>query len=315
MTEYLFDPLPADLQKAYEEYDRQGLGHMNAQRWAEAIQVYQQSHRILLSRQPPAKRHHKGGPLYFLGVCHAFGGQKAEAMQYFLLAYIEDLLSEPHAQINIAETRAAAKNLRQCGVEERLLDVVKATALQKKSRGEVVQEPIAILAEALESRGGIGVLQTLSQGFPAGFLKRPVDVLETPWVNRVFVGGNYNFPATLMEIKKAIVEAGCDPILAIEFAMPEDMIHHHTLMLLHTCKRAVFDISADGGHLVEIERLRDYQIDPLLVFPHFPGDDSPPKVSAMLKTMGYATYPYHEMRILRELVLDYLTGMGMRAQR
>jgi hypothetical protein len=277
------------------------------QRWKEAAKVYLQSYQLLLGKQPPGQRFHKGGPLHFLGMCFLYLGQKGDAPKYFLLAYIEDLLSKGKGQINIAETEAAALTLRALKVDEKLLNSIRRIAVDKRKKQIIIRDPEELLAEVIESKGGAQYLQSLSTKLPPPAQKRPLASIDSPWNRRVFVGGNYNNPATLMEIKEAVLEAGdFDPILANEFDMAEDLIHHHTLMLLHACKYAVFDISFEGGHLMEIERLRDYGIIPLVVYSSFPSGSSRPRVSEMVKTMGYEAKPYRGMKELKNSVIRYL---------
>ncbi len=89
--EPMYLPLSAEEQKKYLEFDRQGYIHRRMQRWDDAVQIYLQSCAYLLNTQPPGHRYHKGGPLHFLGMCYFYRGRKADALKYFLLAYIEDL--------------------------------------------------------------------------------------------------------------------------------------------------------------------------------------------------------------------------------
>lgn len=305
----MFEPLPAEIQQKYAEFDRQGFIHRRMQRWVEAAKVYSKSYQLLLGSQPSGQRFHKGGPLHFLGMCYLYQGQKAEALKYFLLAYVEDLLSKAKGQINIAETEAAALALRTLKVEEQILSAIKRVAVEKRTKGIVVSNPEELLAEAIESKGGAAYLRSLSARLPPPAKNRSLAAIDPAWGNRVFVGGNYNNLATLTEIKEAVLEAGdFDPILANEFEMPEELIHHHTLMLLHNCKHAIFDISFEGGHLMEIERLRDYGIRPLVVYSKLPGDPPRPRVSEMVKTIGYKPTAYRDMKELRESVIHYLTG-------
>lgn len=303
----MFETLPAEVQKEYIEFDRQGFIHRRMQRWEDAAKVYLKSYQLLLAEQPPERRFHKGGPLHFLAICLLYEGKKAGALKYLLLAYIEDLLSKGKGEINIAETEAAALTLRALKVDEKLLNSIRRVAVDKRKKEISIRDPQELLIEAIKGKGGVQYLRSLSSKLPPPAQKKPLGSIDSPWHNRVFVGGNYNNPATLMEIKEAVLEAGgFDPILGNEFEMPEDLIHHHTLMLLHACKYAIFDISFEGGHLMEIERLRDYGIMPLIVYSSFPSGPSRPRVSEMVKTMGYTAKPYKNMKELRNSVIRYL---------
>lgn len=265
--EPLFTPLSAEQERKYLEFDRQGFIHRRMHRWDEAVETYLKCYEYLLDNQLAGHRFHKGGPLHFLGMCNFNLRKNHQALRYFLLAYVEDLLSKPKGQHLRAETEAAALALRSLKVDEAVVNSVRRVALEKRRGGIMIQDPNEVLKEGLAGKGGAKFLRSVAAAFPAPAARRFLSLLDTPWAKRVFVGGNYNNLATLKEIKEAILRAGdFDPILANEFEMPEKLIHHHTLMLLHTCKQAIFDISFEGGHLMEIERLRDYQIRPLVVY-------------------------------------------------
>lgn len=90
---------------------------------------------------------------------------------------------------------------------------------------------------------------------------------KSDWERHVFVGGNYaTHIAELKRIKRVCFDKGYDPVLAKEFKFPPGKVHHHSLMLLHERSKAVFEVSSEAGQLMEIERLRDYEIKPLIVY-------------------------------------------------
>ena len=111
--------------------------------------------------------------------------------------------------------------------------------------------------------------------------------------------------ANLEEIKRFVREEGFDPILAAEFDIEELDIHHHSLLLLHLCSKAVFEVTFPAGQLMELERCRDYNIKPLLVRNTM--QDQDPLVSQMIRTMAdEEVNAYSSIDELRELIRGYL---------
>ena len=87
--------------------------------------------------------------------------------------------------------------------------------------------------------------------------------------SRVFVGGSYHQEerSRLAGIKSEITKAGYRPVVADEVQLENDGdIHHETMVLLHSCRLAVFELSQLSGALMEIERVPDYGIQALVLF-------------------------------------------------
>jgi hypothetical protein len=126
--------------------------------------------------------------------------------------------------------------------------------------------------------------------------------------NRVFVGGNYDYLATLRQIKEYISDTGFEPILAFDFDVPLRDVHDFDLRLLHNCKYAVFDETYPAGELMEIERARDYGVNLLVVYQvrHASNREPPPQISGMLTTLKCAMKGYATFSELREIINDWL---------
>jgi len=292
--------LPPDLLRQYQRISGEGAVHQRMLRLKEANESFKELYELLLEKQPTDGRYHKGGPLHLRGITYLYQENPNLAIRYFILAYIEDLLSKKLGEINRAEAEPAALTLRGFGFKETYLTKIKKKIVDARKQNRLVQDPSTILND-LEQKSN---LSSLCRNIPKLSQKRPLGSIQSDWSKRVFVGGNYNNPATLYAIKETILREGFDPILAIEFDIPESKIHHHTLMLLHSCRLAVFDVSFEGGHLMEIERLRDYGVECLLVYGSF--DQTPPRVSAMLKTIGYEPNPYTSQDALIKKVGAFL---------
>ena len=77
-------------------------------------------------------------------------------------------------------------------------------------------------------------------------------------------------------------------------------------MLLHECRRALFEVSDDVGQLMEIERLRDYQVSALMLC-----QKDEKRLSGMLKTLFESSdcqfKQYGSMEEMDTHVRDFLT--------
>lgn len=92
---------------------------------------------------------------------------------------------------------------------------------------------------------------------------------EGTYRSRVFIGGSYHLGmrSRLEEIKLAVSQAGFHPVIADKFQLEnENDTHHETMVLLHSCRLAVFELSELSGALMEIERVPDYGIHALVLF-------------------------------------------------
>lgn len=99
--------------------------------------------------------------------------------------------------------------------------------------------------------------------------KRDAAYLQGTYRSRVFVGGSYHseMRSRLNDIKVAVHEAGFIPIVADEVVLQNtDDIHHETMVLLHSCRLAIFELSRPSGAFMEIERVADYGTQTLILF-------------------------------------------------
>lgn len=302
---------PENLRVKLDELYHQAYIHQRTWRWSEAVKTYRTIYEILIDNQPQGSRFHKGASLHLLGLALLHVQETSSAIKSFLLAYTEDVLSKSPGEEDGADWEPAGLFLKlHFEVRPALLEVIKKLAHGAKEAKQTIQNPNATLARALaEVEVDEQQITRLCQAIPEIKPRRSLDELRGPWKLRVFIGGSYNQIAILEKIKETVAQAGYDPILAVDFEMPEDLIHHHTLILLHSCKLAVFDISRENGHLMEIERLFDYGIIPLFVYSAMEVS-AEPRVSTMLKTRlrqsGFEPQPYRTIDKLCELVREYL---------
>ena len=103
--------------------------------------------------------------------------------------------------------------------------------------------------------------------------------------SRVFIGGSYHQEerSRLADIRAEIVKAGYEPVVADEVQLENEAdIHHETMVLLHSCRLAIFELSQLSGALMEIERVPDYGSRALVLFAAPSGQEYLP--SRMLST-------------------------------
>jgi hypothetical protein len=127
----------------------------------------------------------------------------------------------------------------------------------------------------------------------------------------VFVGGNYaTNSAVLLKMKEILLKINLEPVIADDYAIPEgETIHEFCLMLLHTCRYAIFDVTMAGGQFFEIERTRDYGIKPLIVFNADSISRERPFTSGigMLEGLERQMKAYHDIETdLEPLLQEYL---------
>lgn len=105
-------------------------------------------------------------------------------------------------------------------------------------------------------------------------------------------------------------DLGFEAVVVLDYKVPPGMTHHHSLMLLHECKYAIFDFSHQSGQLMEIERVRDYGVQALIVFQT--ADPSFFPVSEMVKALvaeeGIKVEPYQDFDELRSKIDAFLAG-------
>jgi hypothetical protein len=278
----------------------------------QAEELFKKDYALYLKIQSEEKRPvHKGTPLYNLGLAVIAQGPSKfeEGLHYVLLAYVEDVLSCPYGEEDDADRAPAAQFLRDIlQIQLSLLREIKSHAAKAKSDGlwGLQFDPTSLLKVTVEAlRIPFDGLRSLCRvkefhrgQVPVGF--------PQPWEMRVFIGGNYDTHApVILEIKGEVVRSGYTPVIAFETAIPSHLVYHHSLMLLHTCRLAIFEISSPAGQLIEIERARDYGTIVLLVRSAI-DPQLPPRVSGMITTAGFRIEYYRDIPDLRQIVGQFL---------
>lgn len=296
-----------------------------------AIQLYRED---LHFREEVQKRErrpvHKGGPLYSIGLLLLFLTEEEykgkdlfgikerlpSALNHILLAYIEDVLNTPFKREVDADIAAAALALKRFfGMEPTFLDEIRNRVFSWKRDGRWLKayDPQVILNEVITSRGEPTTFaRVLQEGKIPHFIPRQPIGFPQPWDRRVFIGANYLDQRAIVDVMEEIVaKLDFTPVVMARTIIPQGKTHHHSLMMLHTCKYAMIDVTGEAGQLMELERTFDYEIEPLVVIKKSYLEIG--KLSEMVKTWRkIEPRPYDDSsfesirRDLERLIKEYL---------
>lgn len=125
--------------------------------------------------------------------------------------------------------------------------------------------------------------------------------------NRVFVGGNYDNIGILRMTSQYVSDLGYQPIMALDFDVPLSRVHDDDLLLLHNCKYAIFEITIPDGHLMELERAKEYGVQTHAVYQA--RDESrgpPPAISSMVLSLEVPKYGYLNFNDLQVRISKFL---------
>lgn len=137
-----------------------------------------------------------------------------------------------------------------------------------------------------------------------------INTIPGRYEDRVFVGGNYDSMPVLREIEKYAAQTHFTPILAYDCDMPVAFLHDYTLLLLHSCRYAIFDVTRPSGELMELERIKDYGTNALVVYQVKSAEEAlkvPGQISQMLTTVqNVFKYGYHDFETLSKYIQRWL---------
>jgi hypothetical protein len=295
----------------YREIMRQGQIEFYMERYAESIPLFDRVHQIVVESQIEIHRGlHKGDVFYFRGVAELGNNQPVAALRDVLFAYVEDTLGTPvDFEDNADRTPAGRLLVDGFAIQLRLLREIKRVSRGIKQVRQTwldAVDPQPILVEAGHSLNlteadflGLCERQNLALGPAAlGF--------PQPRENRVFIGLNYDRNADLIpEMHLAIIMRNRTPVAVRDVVIPPgNNVHDVSLLLLHTCGSAVFDVTNPNGQFMEIERARDYGVNVMLVRAEPVGH--PAHVSQMIADLHYPLFTYRDREELRQIIVDHL---------
>ena len=301
--------IPQSIEEESRRLRLSGLAELYRKNYDRSEACFESLLKLLYVTQDREKRPiHKGLPLFNKGIASI--GQKdfAKALYCILLAYIEDTLTQDFDLEDEADRAPAGRYLADTFIIElRLLRDIKNQSKRTKEEGKwnTVLAPEMILEEVMRSCG-IGRNDLLSKcrrqdprlglmtlGFPQ------------PRERRVFIGTNYDTQtAVIPEIQIAVALRNYVPIITGEVMIPPEEAHDASLLLLHTCGHAIFDITDPAGQLMEIERARDYGVRVLLLRSKPIGHE--PHLSQMIRSLNYELRIYGSTTELVQHVLNFL---------
>ena len=276
-----------------QELEYRGFSKWDSAEFAEAEQIFKKILGIIREREQKRREAlPKGSVLYNIGVSLGLQGETKKALRYFL-AYAEDALQTEVGDEDNAE-RGAAYNVLRNYYGVRLSTFVRINEVAEKIKPiDIEALPLTVIQpEEVIKQAGMpdefdypeimdwvqSVPEILDRKMPFGF--------PQPLERRVFVGGNYLKQSPILnKIKDAVrrVDKRYVPLMVREVDFPMTHIHHHSLLLLHTCKYAIFDITDTAGQLMEIERTIDYENEVLVLYGE--SSDSTNYITSMVKTL------------------------------
>ena len=95
--------------------------------------------------------------------------------------------------------------------------------------------------------------------------------------------------------------------MASDFETPEGVtIYHKCLLLLHCCKYAIFDFSEQAGQLLEIERVQEYGVKTLAVWPENKESALTQMLKSSLENRGIEYKPYETFDEMTHIISEFL---------
>ncbi len=150
----------------------------------------------------------------------------------------------------------------------------------------------------------------MKSGKPAERQKHSPDRLPGELDRRVFIGGNYDQIPRLRDIRNAVEDLGFVGIIPRDdVIVPLEEVHDWDLRILHDCRFAIFDVSVPAGEMMEIERVRDYGTQALLIYgSREQAKDGPPEhITRMIRTFRLPLKGYPDTEGLKTIVAEFLS--------
>lgn len=195
-----------------------------------AEQEYRKALTKVIDAQGETIRYHKAALYHQIGYCLFLQKNNDEARKYFLYAFIEDCItSDSFPEL------PAFNNVHSIY----LVSYEDLRTLFEKVRADY-KRVIPLTPEDY-------LLNYMNSG-------NKISSVPVTRATKVFIGGNYRNIALLRHIEDTVREAGFSPVVPLNFKATEEEIYLHAMRLLQDCGNAIFEITFDAGHLMEIER-------------------------------------------------------------
>ena len=277
--------LPPEIESSCRSHEETALRCAEKADYSSAEREYRALLSEIMEAQGETIRYHKGGLYHQIGYHLFLQGKNDDARTYFLYAFIEDCIT-----LDDFPELPAFKNLH--GVYQ--ISYEDLRALFDKVRGDY-HKTIPLNSE-----------DYLRIYLDSGNRMESVSVRRD---KKVFVGGNYRNIAILRHIENTVREFRLSPILASNFEVHESEIYLHAMSLLQDCGIAIFEITFDAGHLMEIERAMKFieKKNILLLYQQLKKDEK--HYTRMLWGVEVAQVGYMHIDELTQKVKDFLKAM------
>ena len=186
----MYEDLPTDLGERITETIRKCENLLDLGQYTAAKEGFEEIYDVLLKAQPEGKRYHKGHPLHDMGLVAFRSGDSRSALKYFVLAYIEDLLSQEIASEDGADTWPAGIAVRGgYGLDADFVVALKTAIKKTKEANITVQNPEDILTRldqaARDPQMSNGLLPLAAEKRPKVFVSYShEDPEHNDWVER-----------------------------------------------------------------------------------------------------------------------------------
>lgn len=278
--------LPLELYSLCLSREKTALSLIEKSHFSSAEQEYKTLLSEILAAQGTATRYHKGGIYHQIGYCLFLQNKTQDALRYSECAFIEDCLS------------VSGFEAKQLPAYNNLYNVHRISAKQLEDLLNRIKRDSNIPLKAenyLDS-------YLLSGG--------KLDSIKVIRGKNVFIGGNYKNIALLRHIADKVRECEFSSIMAMDFEVKtEEDIYSYAIALLQDCGSAIFEITFDAGHLMEIERAINNKLFPkenmLLLFQKR-RDTKDHYISKMLFGVEVKPVGYSKIEELPELVKSFL---------
>jgi hypothetical protein len=252
--------LPENLQRELDDVARKYSLCIHTQQYDVALNIITDLYnRMLRWQEEHQQRFHKGYAIHNIGyTLYLQNKPPQEALRYFILAYIEDLLSadnEDEADL----TPAGQTLLLGYKYEPKILKELKLIVATLKKQGKLPLIPEDVIGELGKSwqdvKGEITVVAPKVDDNPK-------------WEKKVFIGGSGRLIPTINFMRDTVEKLGYYAVVAVDYVMPKEMnVYRKCLYLLNGCKYAIIDLSEQAGQLIEADRAAEYGIRTLVIWP------------------------------------------------
>lgn len=224
---------PPELHSVFRSRVQTALSLLDKSDFNSAEQEYRNLLSEIFSAQGTTTRYHKGGVYHQIGYCLFLQKKTQDALLYFEYAFIEDCI------------RVSGFEARQLPAYYNLCNVYRISAKQ-------LEDLLNRIKHDMNRNIPLDAEKYLKSYIDSGGKLDSIAVIKK---DNVFIGGNYKNIALLRYIADKVRECEFSSIMAIDFdVMSNEYVYADAMALLQDCGSAIFEVTFDGGHLMEIER-------------------------------------------------------------